>query len=69
MNALAVAVKEIIGLFVDAAGLALFAALAIAFFTALTKLGFVPPLFGAFGLLLGCAASLAASLLRAKRKR
>ena len=67
MSAIRAAVKEIVGLFVDDSGLALIAILAIAIMTALTKLDLVPPLWGALGIVLGCAAALAASLLRAGR--
>ena len=41
--------------------------LAIALMTVLTKLSLVPPLWGAIGIVLGCAAALATSLLRARR--
>ena len=68
MKALRAAIGEIIGLFVDDAGLALFAMLAIALLTLLTKLGVIAPLWGALGLVLGCAAALAASLVRAGRR-
>jgi hypothetical protein len=65
MSALDAAIKELVGLFVDDAGLALLAILAIASMTALTKLSLLPPLWGAIGIVLGCAAALAASLMRA----
>ena len=65
MSALKAAIKEAVGLFVDDSGLALLAIPAIALMTVLTKLSLVPPLWGAIGIVLGCAAALAASLLRA----
>ena len=65
MSALNAAIKEIIGLFVDDSGLALLAILAIAIMTVLTKLSLLPPLWAAVGVVLGCGAALAASLLRA----
>ena len=67
MSALKTALQEFVGLFVDDAGLALLAILAIAIMTALTKLSLLPPLWGAIGIVLGCAAALATSLLRARR--
>jgi hypothetical protein len=67
MSALNATIKEIVGLFVDDSGLALWAILAIALMTVLTKLGLVPPLWGALGIILGCAAALAVSLARAGR--
>jgi hypothetical protein len=67
MSALSAAIKEIVGLFVDDSGLALLAILAIAIMTILTKLSLLPPLWGAIGVVLGCAAALGASLLRAGR--
>ena len=67
MTALAAAIKELVGLFVDDSGLALLAILAVAIMTALTKLSLLPPLWAAAGVVLGCAAALAASLLRAGR--
>jgi hypothetical protein len=68
MRALRAAIGEIVGLFVDDAGLALFATLAIALVTVVTKLGVIAPLWGALGLVLGCAAALAATLIRAGRR-
>lgn len=67
MSAFNTAIRELVGLFVDDSGLALLAILAIAIMTVLTKLSLVPPLWGAIGIVLGCAAALAASLLRAGR--
>ena len=67
MSAFNAAIKEFVGLFVDDAGLALLAILAIAIMTVLTKLSLLPPLWGAIGIVLGCAAALAASLMRAGR--
>ena len=69
MSALRTAIAELVGLFVDDAGLALIAALAIAAMTFLTKIGLVPPFWGAIGVVLGCAAALAASLWRATLTR
>jgi hypothetical protein len=68
MNALRAAIAQIIGLFVDDAGLALLAILAIAIVTALVKGGVVPPLAGAVGLAFGCGLALAASLFRGSRR-
>lgn len=67
MSALNAAIKELVGLFVDDSGLALLAILVIAIMTILTKLLLLPPLWGAIGIVLGCAAALAVSLLRAGR--
>ncbi|GEM_PF-1318453 len=67
MSALSAALRELVGLFVDDSALALLAALVIAIVTLATKLGLVPPLWGAFGLVLGCAVALAASLVGARR--
>ncbi|HLW93028.1 MAG TPA: hypothetical protein VKS78_17230 [Roseiarcus sp.] len=65
MSGLRAAIGQIIGLFVDDAGLALLAILAIAIMTGLVKGGFVAPLMGAIALALGCGLALATSLFRA----
>lgn len=67
MSALQAAIKELVGLFVDEAGLALIAILSIAIMTVLTQLSLLPPLWGAIGIVLGCVVALAASLLQARR--
>lgn len=68
MSALYAGLRGILGLFIDDAGLAVWAALAIAAMTIATKLGLIAPLWGALGLALGCAAALAASLVQAARR-
>jgi len=67
MSAFHAGLREILGLFVDDSGLAVWAALGIAAMTIATKLGLIAPLWGAVGLVLGCAAALAASLVQACR--
>jgi hypothetical protein len=69
MTALGLALKELIGLFIDDGNLAIFALILIGAVTALVKLAGLPPLWGGALLLLGCLAILAESVLRATRSR
>ena len=69
MTALGLALKELVGLFIDDGNLAIFALILIGAVTALVKLAGLPPLWGGALLLLGCLAILAESVLRATRSR
>jgi hypothetical protein len=69
MKVLRAAFAQILGLFVEDAGLALWALLAIGVVTLLVKSGSLAPLIGALGVGLGCGLALAASLVQATQRR
>ncbi|TGP45273.1 hypothetical protein EN802_23370 [bacterium M00.F.Ca.ET.159.01.1.1] len=67
MNMIRVALKELVGMFVDDGNLALLALVLIALVTSAVKLIALPPLLGGFLLLVGCLAILLDSARRAAR--
>jgi hypothetical protein len=69
MTVIRLVFKELVGMFVDDGNLALLALILIALITAAVKLMALPPLIGAFALLVGCLAILLDSARRAARGR
>lgn len=65
MNVVRIALKELVGMFIDDGSLALLALILIAGVTAAVKLLALPPLLGGILLLIGCLAILVRSVLRA----
>jgi hypothetical protein len=69
MNIVRLAVKELIGMFIDDGNLALLALILIAAVTVAVKLLALPPLLGGAVLLVGCLAILMQSVRRAAVNR
>jgi len=69
MNVVRLALKELVGMFVDDGNLALLALILIATVTAAVKFLALPPLLGGVLLLVGCLAILVQSVRRAARTR
>ncbi|OHV89944.1 hypothetical protein [Mesorhizobium sp. ORS 3428] len=69
MNVVRLALKELVGMFVDDGSLALLALILIALIAGAVKLLALPPLIGGMLLLVGCLAILLESTRRAARGR
>ena len=69
MNVVRLALKELVGMFIDDGNLALLALILIATFTTAVKFLALPPLLGGVLLLVGCLAILVQSVRRAARTR
>ena len=69
MNVVRIALKELVGMFVDDGSLALLALVLVGLVTAAVKLLSLPPLIGGLLLLAGCLAILLESTRRAARDR
>lgn len=69
MSIVRLAIKELVGMFIDDGNLALLALMLIAAVTAAVRLFAMPPLLGGIALLVGCLAILVQSVRRAARAR
>jgi len=69
MNILRIAVKELIGMFIDDGSLALFTLILIVVVAGAVRLVGLPPLAGGILLLVGCLAILVQSVQRAASRR
>jgi hypothetical protein len=69
MNVLRIALRELIGMFIDDGALALFAMVLIAVIAAAVEFAGLPGFIGGILLLIGCIAILAESTYRAVRKK
>ncbi|MEP6564945.1 MAG: hypothetical protein ABJB10_07375 [Mesorhizobium sp.] len=69
MSIVRLAIRELVGMFIDDGNLALLALVLIAAITAAVRLFAMPPLLGGILLLVGCLAILVLSVRRAARAR